>query len=110
MNQYVILFSHLISLEILGDNHYQLKKIFVLYRRAPKFLLHFLILVLNLKCFFHLEMEELGSETVMDTGCAGPGSDTIKVCILYFYGAEISCISLFYTKIFYDFLKNSKFQ
>ena len=34
-------------------------------------------------------MEELGSGTEMDenTGCAGPGSDTIKVCILHFYCA-----------------------
>ena len=34
-------------------------------------------------------MEELGSGTEMDenTGCAGPGSDTIKVCIPYFFSA-----------------------
>ena len=38
---------------------------------------------------FYLEMDELGSGTEMDenTGCAGPGSDTKKVCILYFCGA-----------------------
>ena len=32
-------------------------------------------------------MEELDSKTEMDEniGCAGPGSDTKKVCILYFY-------------------------
>ena len=38
---------------------------------------------------YYLEMEELGSRTEMDenTGCAGPGSDTKKVCILHFYCA-----------------------
>ena len=34
-------------------------------------------------------MEELVSETEMDenTGCAGPGSETKKVCILHFKSA-----------------------
>ena len=40
-------------------------------------------------------MEELGSGTEMDenTGC-----DSKKACILYFYGDEISCISLYLYK------------
>ena len=39
---------------------------------------------------YYLEMEELGIKTEMDknTGCAGPASDTKKVCILHFYSAS----------------------
>ena len=45
-------------------------------------------------------MEELCRVTKMDenTGCAGPGNDSKKACILYFYGDEISCISLYLYK------------
>ena len=72
------------------DRHFPIKYIknrFIeKYRERLKSLFFFKC---NLKnCY--LEMEKLSSGTKVDenTGCAGPASDTKKVCILHFYSAS----------------------